>query len=149
MKYIFLDVPCFFLNNSLSTWFLQFTEHYNTKKWQHLFAISVNFAKILPTILPISQTFLNCCCHFCICYRSVSYKSQDHRELNRRRNKLGLRCAKLISSFGLAWHSSARPGQVQYIAWFGIHLKLNYQVSLLSLVGWVGEIKTGAIPSLG
>ena len=44
MKYMFLDIPCVFLNNSLRSWFLQFTERLITKKWQHfkMFAILVN-----------------------------------------------------------------------------------------------------------
>ena len=36
------------------------------------------------TNLPISQTFLKCC-HFLVFYRSVSCKSQDDRELNRKK----------------------------------------------------------------
>ena len=47
-------------------------------------------------------------------------------------------CVKLISSFGLAWYGLVWLG----IVWrclvglgFGIHVKLNYQVSLLSLGG--------------
>ena len=37
---------------------------------------------------------------------------------------------------GLAWHSLALPGWVGLFVWFGIHVKLNYLVSLLSLGGW-------------
>ena len=37
--------------------------------------------------LPISQTFLKCC-HFFVFYRSVSCKSQDDRELNRKKHRI-------------------------------------------------------------
>ena len=55
---------------------------------------------------------------------------------------------KLWFWFGLIWPGFGWP-------WFGFVLfgmcvKLNYQVSLLTLGGWwVGEIKTKAKPSLG
>ena len=61
------------------------------------------------------------------------------------KNKLGMRCAKLISSFGLAWQSLALPGWIALVwrglVWFGIHVKLNYQVSLLYLDGWGKSIQ--------
>ena len=47
--------------------------------------------------------------------------------------------------FGLAWLGVAWRGLVL----FGIRVKLNYQISLLALDGWVGENETKAKPSLG
>ena len=79
-------------------------------------------------------------------------------------NKLGLRCAKLISSFGLVWLVFVWLGIcLVWVGWawlgvawrglvlFGIRVKLIYQISLLVLDGWgwVGEIETKAKPSLG
>ena len=62
--------------------------------------------------------------------------------------KLGLRCAKLISSFGLVWLVFVWLGIcLVWVGWawlgvawrglvlFGIRVKLNYQISLLALVG--------------
>ena len=68
-------------------------------------------------------------------------------------NKLGLRCAKLISSFSLAWLSLAWHSMV-WVGWawlglvlFGIWVKLNYQVSLLIMDGGGGKLKLRLNPA--
>ena len=75
---------------------------------------------------------------------------------NIKKYKLGLRCAKLISSFGLAWYGLVWIGMAWFglvwlgivwrglvglgwaLVWLDVHERLNYQVSLLTLGGWVG-----------
>ena len=58
---------------------------------------------------------------------------------------------------GMAWHGVVRFGVAWLgwalvwlvLVWFDVLVKLNYQVSLLARVGWVGKIETKAKPSLG
>ena len=64
-----------------------------------------------------------------------------------------------LAWLGLAWRGMGiigyefgwfGTGSFSFV-WFGMLVKLNHQVSLLTLDGggWVGEIKTKAKPSLG